>query len=171
MPRSRRRNRSAASTANRPTHCAPPARPSCSRRSGHNPRCGTTWRLETYNDLDTAPPVLERLAPALERHAARDQALEPALVRTRERLRRQLVVSAVGVDGAEHDGVVQNQGAIEAADIELKPLPRLGDSGQADDAGRARCAEAAADHGRSTGAFHQHVGSEPPEALRVAVID
>src|SRR5262249_10517968 len=110
MPRSRRRNRSAASTANRPTHCAPPARPSCSRRSGHNPPWGTTGRLELDNALDTPPPVLEGLAPALERDAARDQALEPALVRTRERLRGQLVVSAVGVDGAEHSGVVQDQG-------------------------------------------------------------
>ena len=116
-------------------------------------------------------PVLERLAPALERDPARDQALEPALVRARERLRGQLVVSAVGVDGAEHDGVVEDHVAVEAADVDLKPLPRLGDAGQADDAGRGRRPETARDHGGGAGAFHQDVGREPPEALAVAVID
>src|SRR5262249_38308138 len=53
---------------------------------------------------------------------------------------------------------------------EVEHLSGLGDAGQADDPGRRRRVEAAADEGRSARAFHQNVGSEPFEARRVAVV-
>src|SRR5262249_52931696 len=61
-------------------------------------------------------------------------------------------------------------GAVEAADIEVEHLSGLGDAGQADDPGRCRRVETTADDGRSSGAFHQNVGSEPLEAARIAVV-
>src|SRR5262245_42111649 len=53
------------------------------------------------DNLDVVRPVLERLAPARERNAARDQGPEPRLVGLCQRLCRHLVVAAVGVDSAE----------------------------------------------------------------------
>ena len=77
---------------------------------------------------------------------------------------------AVGIDGPEYDVVVKHYGAVEAANIEVEHLSGLGDAGQADDSGRRRRVETAADEGRRSRAFHQNVGSEPFEVARVAVV-
>src|SRR5262249_26396714 len=126
---------------------------------------------EIDDDLDVALAVLERLAPAFERDSTRNQPSKPTLVRARERGRRHLVVPPIGIDRPEYHVVVEHQGAVEAADIDVEHLSGLGDAGQADDSGRRRRAETCTDEGHSSGAFHQNVGSERFEARRVAVVD
>src|SRR5216683_1128308 len=126
--------------------------------------------LEIDDDLDVAFPVLQRLAPARQRYAARDQAPEPVLVGARERVGRHLVMPAIGVDGAEHGVVVEHRGAVEATDIELEDLAGLGDPGQADDAGGGGRPEAVADHRRHAGALHQYVRRQPTKRADVGVI-
>src|SRR6266699_280840 len=87
-----------------------------------------------------------------------------------QRGRRHLVMPAIGIDRPEYDVVVKHYGAVEAANIEVEHLSGLGDAGQADDSGRRRRVETAADEGRRSRAFHQNVGSEPFEVARVAVV-
>src|SRR5262245_13916841 len=82
--------------------------------------------------LDVLRPALERLAPALERDAARDQAREPAAVGPCQRRRRHLVVRPIGVDRTEYDIIVEHAFAVEQADIELGLL-RRGDAEEAGD--------------------------------------
>src|SRR5215213_11326218 len=90
--------------------------------------------LEVDDDLDVAGPAFQRLAPALERNAARDHASEPILVGARQRIGRHLIVPAVGVDAAEHDVVVEHERAVEAADIDFEFITWLGDTGETKDA-------------------------------------
>src|SRR5262245_62233599 len=125
---------------------------------------------EIDDDLDLALAVLERLAPAFDRDGARDQPAEPILVRARERCRRHLVMPAVGIDRPEYDVVVKHYGAVEAADIEVVHLSGLGDAGQADDHGRCRGVEAAADEGGSSRAVHNNVWCEPFKAARLSLL-
>src|SRR6516164_1126477 len=129
-----------------------------------------TYGLKSMMTLISPLRYSERLAPAFDRDGARDQPAEPILVRARKRGRRHLVMPAVRIDRPEYDVVVKHYGAVEAADIEIEHLSGLGDAGQADDLGRRRRVEAAADEGRSARAFYQNVGSEPFEARRIAVV-
>ena len=76
-----------------------------------------------------------------------------------QRVRRHLVVHAVGVDGAEHDVVVEHRDAIEAPDVERR-LVVAADAGEADDAARRRAAEHAGDHRRRAGAFDDDIGRD-----------
>src|SRR5262249_59018498 len=84
---------------------------------------------EIDDDLDVAFAVLERLVPALERDSTRNQPGKPTLVRAHERGRRHLVVPPIGIDRPEDDVVVEHHGAVEAADIDVAHLSRLGDTG------------------------------------------
>src|SRR6516164_9912675 len=129
--RSKHRNRSAANTANRANHYARPAQPPRNRRSARNPRYETASDLwpEIDDDLDVAFAVLERLVPALEWDSTRNQPSKPTLVRAHERGRRRLVVPPIGLDRPEDDVVVEHHGAVEAADIDVEHLSRLGDTG------------------------------------------
>src|SRR3954471_3879820 len=63
---------------------------------------------EFYHDLDVVWPTFERFAEAIERHAPRDQAREPGAVGAGERFGSHLIVTKVGIHGAEHRAVVKH---------------------------------------------------------------
>ena len=88
---------------------------------------------------------------------------EPALVGVSERVHRHLVMKAIGIDRAEDRVVLEHQGAVELADVELTLVPGLRDSEQANDAGGRGSAEHVADDARHAGAFHQDVGLQTVE--------
>ena len=75
--RSRRRNRSAASTASRSSRRGRPARRCRDRRSARSLRWAMPWCFSSLAEIDdhfdVVGPLLERLAPARQRHAAGDQ--------------------------------------------------------------------------------------------------
>src|SRR5262249_27641282 len=87
---------------------------------------GTSRKLkrEVDHDLDVVRRVLKRLAPARQRYAAGDQALEPRLVGPRQRLLAHFIMPAVGVHGAEHGIVVEHRLVIEKAEVDLHDAAR-----------------------------------------------
>ena len=75
---------------------------------------------EIDDDFDIRRPGFERLGPAIERNPPRDQPIKPFRGGARKRLRRHLIMHAIGVDGAEYGVVVEHQGAVDEPDIDLE---------------------------------------------------
>jgi hypothetical protein len=69
----------------------------------------------------------------------------------------------IGVDGTEHDIVVEHQSAIEVAEVELEFVTRRAHPDQARDTARGGAAEHVADDDRRAGAFHHNVGLKASE--------
>src|SRR6185312_17572112 len=100
---------------------------------------------EIDHDFDVARLPLQGLLPLGQRDAPRDQPREPAFVGLRQRLGGHPVVRAVGVDRAENYIVVENEGAVEMADVELDVLIGA-ESDEANDAARRGVAGQPGDH-------------------------
>ena len=78
--------------------------------------------------------LLERLAPAIDRHATRDQAAEPPGVRRRQCTHGAFVMAAVGVDTSKNHSIAKNDGAIQFADVDWRVSAGGGNADQAYDA-------------------------------------
>jgi len=85
----------------------------------------------TVFDVVGAP--VERLGPSGERHAPRDQALEPVVVGPCQRIGRRPEVAVVGVDRPERDIVLEHDLVVERADVDAECSPARRHARQAHD--------------------------------------
>src|SRR5678815_2587527 len=88
---------------------------------------------EIDNDLDVVRLAFERVGPAFERFAPRDQPVEPSLVGALQGFACHLVVPAIGIHRAEYRVVVEHHGAVELPDIDIEVMAGRGDTDEADD--------------------------------------
>ena len=93
------------------------------------------WPGELDHGLDVLAAPLEQGRSILERDAARDEALKPRAVRSGERIGRELVVPARGIDRAEHDVVLEHHRGVQPAGVDGDFVPAGADAGETDDAG------------------------------------
>ena len=86
----------------------------------------SSGRSELDDGLDVRAARLEQSRGVGERHAPRDEALEPAVIGARERLARQLVVPVRGVHGTEHGVVLEHHRRVQHARVDLDRGARRG---------------------------------------------